>query len=59
MWIIPLCLKYYDSKLDVVRRFFLQKKFICDIGEKGRNMDIECILIIGMKNGRWIFVALY
>jgi hypothetical protein len=58
MWIIPLCLKYYDSKLDVARRIFLGKKFICDIGEKGRNMDMECIFIIAMENGQWIFVAL-
>jgi len=51
-------LKYYDSKLDVARRIFLGKKFICDIGEKGRNMDMECIFIIAMENGQWIFVAL-
>jgi hypothetical protein len=34
----------------VVRRVFLGKKCVCDIGEM-ENMDVSCTLILAMENG--------
>jgi hypothetical protein len=31
-----LCIRDYDLRLHVVRRVLLGKKYVCDIGEKGR-----------------------
>jgi hypothetical protein len=40
LWIIFLKYwKYYDFKLDVVRKILLRKKCVCDIEERGGNFE--------------------
>jgi len=41
----------YDFKLDVAKKILLEKKCVCDIGERGGDYGIECTLIIVMENG--------
>jgi hypothetical protein len=39
------------SRLDVVKRVILGKKYVCGIGERQEeNMEVKCTLIIAMEN---------
>ncbi len=46
------CIKNYDFKLDVAKRFFLGKKCVCDIGEKGGEYGSR--MYSYHYNGKWL-----